>query len=175
MPVKTKYSIFAREYVKDCNGTRAAVAAGFSAKSAHVTATRLLKNAKVQAEIAKLQQKIEQKLDLSVERLFEELGRIALLDPAKFYDAAGNLIPIPQLDDDSRRALAGMDIEEAYEHFGKGQAKPVGQVKKIKFWDKGLAIERLLRYKHRIGDKVEVPGLEKLADVLAAARQRAGK
>ena len=167
-----RHRLFVREYLKDLNGTRAAIAAGYSERSAHVLATRLLKNAKVSEAIEKAFAEREKALDCGLDRLFTELSRIALLDPGKFYDESGNLIPIPELPEDSRRALAGMEIEEAYEHFAKGQAKPTGVVKKIKFWDKGLAIERLLKYKHRIGDKVEIPGLDSLAEVLAEARQR---
>ena len=170
-----RHRLFVREYLKDLNATRAAIASGYSQKTARSIGSELLTNPDIAQAVAEGFQKRETELDLGVDRLFKELGRIALLDPAKYYDESGSLVPIPKLDEDSRRALAGMEIEEAYEHFGKGQAKPIGQVKKIKFWDKGLAIERLLRYKHRIGDKVEVPGLEKLADVLAQARQRAGK
>jgi phage terminase small subunit len=39
-----KRAIFLREYLIERNGTRAAIAAGFSAKSAAVTASKLLKN-----------------------------------------------------------------------------------------------------------------------------------
>jgi len=170
-----RHRLFVREYLKDLNATRAAKASGYSAKTAGQIGQALLKKVEIAEAVQRGYSEREDKLDLGLDRLFAELGRIALLDPAKYYDESGSLLPIPKLDEDSRRALAGMEIEEAYEHFGKGQAKPIGQVKKIKFWDKGLAIERLLRYKHRIGDKVEVPGLEKLADVLAQARQRAGK
>ena len=50
-----KRAIFVREYLIERNGTRAAIAAGFSAKSAAVTASKLLKNPKIQAELTRLQ------------------------------------------------------------------------------------------------------------------------
>jgi len=40
---------FVQEYLKDFNGTQAAIRAGYSPKSAHVQANRLLKSDKVQA------------------------------------------------------------------------------------------------------------------------------
>src|SRR4051812_6766542 len=40
-------AIFVAEYVKDGNGTQAAIRAGYAAKSAHVAAYRLLKDDKV--------------------------------------------------------------------------------------------------------------------------------
>lgn len=51
---------FIEEYVIDCNGAQAAERAGYSPKSARVTASRLLSIANVQAEIkAKLDEKAE--------------------------------------------------------------------------------------------------------------------
>jgi phage terminase small subunit len=43
---------FVHEYVRDLNGTRAAIAAGYAEKSAYVTASRLLRKAKVRDRIA---------------------------------------------------------------------------------------------------------------------------
>lgn len=49
--VPDKEDIFALEYLKDFNGTQAAIRAGYAKKSAHVTASRLLKKAKVSRAI----------------------------------------------------------------------------------------------------------------------------
>src|ERR1039457_7228614 len=46
-----RHEISEHEYCIDLNGTRAAIAAGYSPRSASVAAARLLKNAKVRAEI----------------------------------------------------------------------------------------------------------------------------
>jgi phage terminase small subunit len=46
-----KREAFAIEYTVDFNGTRAAIRAGYAESSAHVTASRLLKDAKVLARI----------------------------------------------------------------------------------------------------------------------------
>jgi Terminase small subunit len=45
---------FAREYLLDLNGTRAAVAAGFSANTAAQAASRMLRNVKVRALLKQL-------------------------------------------------------------------------------------------------------------------------
>ena len=42
--VRAKQSRFVREYAVDCNGAAAAVRAGYSPRSAKVTASRLLTN-----------------------------------------------------------------------------------------------------------------------------------
>jgi len=45
---------FAREYLLDLNGTRAAIAAGFSAKTPAQAASRMLTNVKVRALLKQL-------------------------------------------------------------------------------------------------------------------------
>jgi phage terminase small subunit len=45
---------FAREYLLDLNGTRAAIRSGYSAKTAPQAASRMLKNVKVRALLKEL-------------------------------------------------------------------------------------------------------------------------
>lgn len=47
---------FIGEYIKEQNATKAAIGAGYGEKAAHVTGSRLLKKAKVLAEIRRIQQ-----------------------------------------------------------------------------------------------------------------------
>lgn len=163
---------FVQEYLIDLNATQAAIRAGYSARSAEVTGSRLLGDAKVAAEIAKRNQKRIEKLDLSAERVLGELMRLAFFDPRKFWNEDGSLKKITELDDDTARALQGFEVEKLYEHFGKGQATESGTVSKIKMADKGLNLERLGRHLKLFTDKVEVSGLDGLAERLARARQR---
>ena len=51
-----KQERFVEEYLIDLNATQAAIRAGYSAKAAHVTGSRLLTNAKVAAAIAAAKQ-----------------------------------------------------------------------------------------------------------------------
>ncbi len=69
----SRHEFFAREYVKDLNGTRAAIAAGYAKKSAHVTTSELLSKPKVQRMVANLTKKHADKLDLSAEKVLSEL------------------------------------------------------------------------------------------------------
>ncbi len=70
----SRHEIFAREYVKDLNGTRAAIATGYAKKSAHVTASQLLSNPKVKELLAELTKKHADKLDLTAEKVLSELS-----------------------------------------------------------------------------------------------------
>ena len=166
-------AIFAREYVLDLNGTRAAIAAGYSEKGADVAAARLLGNARVKALISELTKKHCDKLDISAERILKELARLAFLDPRKLFDEAGNLKPIGQVEEDTARAIAGLDHQQLFEHFAKGQAKHVGTTHKVKLADKTRALELLGRYQKLFADTVELKASEELANLIAEGRKRA--
>jgi phage terminase small subunit len=65
--------IFAEEWVKDRNGKRAAIAAGFTERSAEVTASRLLRNAKVKAYIDELLAEASKRRKESLDDILNEL------------------------------------------------------------------------------------------------------
>ncbi len=53
--------LFAREYLLDLNGTRAAIAVGYSSKTAAQAASRMLRKAKVRALLAQLTERLLEK------------------------------------------------------------------------------------------------------------------
>lgn len=170
-----KIKLFVAHYLADPerNATKAAIAAGYAEKSAHVTASRLLKNPKVQELLQAKTEKIAAKLDLSVEKVLEGLARLAFFDARKFWNEDGSLKNITELDEETAFALQGFDVEKLYEHFGKGKAAEKGTVTKIKIADRGINLERIGRYFKMFTDKVEHTGLEAFAEELQKARLRA--
>lgn len=150
-----KELLFAAEYVANgSNGTKAAISAGYAEKSAHVTASRLLRKPKVAAEIERLQLKHSGKLGITTDRVLGEIAKLAFMDPRKFFNADGSPKDITELDDDTAASLAGMEVAEMFE--GSGEARKfVGFVKKFKLADKGINLERLGRHLKLFTDKVE--------------------
>lgn len=140
--------IFARIIAADPeeNITKAALSAGCTPKSAHVVGFRWLKLDKVQDEIARIRSQKVIKLDISAEKVLRELARLAFLDPRKLFAEDGSLKPINELDDDTAAAIAGVEYEKLFEHFGKGQAKHVGTTTKVKLINKTAALEMLGKY-----------------------------
>lgn len=65
--------IFAEEWVKDRNGKRAAIAAGYAERSAEVTASRLLRNANVKAYIDELLLEAQKRRKESLDDILNEL------------------------------------------------------------------------------------------------------
>ena len=78
LPVK--HAIFVAEYLVDCNGTAAATAAGFSKKTSHSVASRLLRNAKVRRAINEGQRLRSVRLGITADRIAVELANIAFAD-----------------------------------------------------------------------------------------------
>jgi phage terminase small subunit len=72
-----KRAVFVREYLVDRNGTRAAIAAGYTPRSASVTSCRLLKNAKVQAEVSQATEQRLERLEVTADAVIQELAKIA--------------------------------------------------------------------------------------------------
>ena len=71
---------FIEEYLKDLNASQAAIRAGYSEKTAGQSASRLLKDVKIQAEIAKAQRRAAKRNEVSLDRIIEEYRRLAFAD-----------------------------------------------------------------------------------------------
>ena len=68
------------EYLVDYKGGAAAAAAGYSPKTAHAQANRLLKNAEVRRAINEGQRLRSQRLGITADRIAVELANIAFAD-----------------------------------------------------------------------------------------------
>lgn len=83
---------FVEEYLVDLNATQAALRAGYAKSGASVEGARLLANAKIAAEVAKRQQKLSEKLGVTVESIVAELAKIGFADIRKAVKWNGHLI-----------------------------------------------------------------------------------
>lgn len=141
---ETREDTFCREYVIDLNGRRAAIAAGYAKKSAHVTASKMLRNAKVQAKIAELQKATADKLDLSAEKVLGGLSPLAFSNILDYVRIDKHGDPRPDLSNLTRNqgaALQEVTVDEYTDGRGKG-ARKVRRIK-IKLVDKVRALEML--------------------------------
>lgn len=84
-PLKNaKRERFAREYLVDRNGTKAAQRAKYSMKSAHVTASRLLSDDKVRARVDFLIGEQFTRVGLTADRVYDEIAAIAFGNARNF-------------------------------------------------------------------------------------------
>jgi len=89
-----KQKAFVEELPKNqWNGTKAAIAAGYSEKSGGVMACRLLKNPRVAAEIDKVkeryQKELEHETDITISEIVKRLNRVyhEAIDKGRYSDA----------------------------------------------------------------------------------------
>lgn len=72
-----KQVLFCKEYIKDFNASRAALAAGYSKQTAYAMGAENLKKPQIQGYINQITKKKVEKLDISAEKVIEEIAKIA--------------------------------------------------------------------------------------------------
>ena len=93
--LSAKRERFCREYVVDCNGTQAALRAGYSSSCAKVTAARLLTDDNVKARVAELQKKTAEKIELTAEMALRELMKSLKMNGQIIETESGEMIANP--------------------------------------------------------------------------------
>jgi phage terminase small subunit len=133
---------FAREFVVDFNGTRAAERAGYSPRSASSTASALLTYPKVQEAIRQAKEELAAKVGITAERTLRERGALAYSDLRKIFDEDSCPIPPHLIPDDIAPAIAAVDIDEKTFTDKDGNSTHT-KTYRYKLWDKNRALEAL--------------------------------
>lgn len=123
---------FAREYVKNGrNGTKAALTLpGITTEnSAAVLASNLLRNDKVQAEIARLEKKLEERTLITKERVLKELAVIGFADMKDYVEVLdGGIVhikPWKELPPDATRAVSKVKEKKTIRADGEGDGEGI--------------------------------------------------
>jgi phage terminase small subunit len=148
-----KQQAFVSEYLVDLCGAKAAMRAGYSPRTAKRAAYELLQKEEIQAALATAMQARQQRTEVTIDRVVQELARLAFHDIGKLFDADGAPLRIADLDEDTRRAVAGLEVVSV----GNSDAG-IGQVMKFKLVDKPKVLELLLRHLGAFTEKLEVTG-----------------
>jgi len=133
------------EYLIDFNAKAAWLRIFPKAKSADAQSSRLMRQ-----PIAReyLQERIEarrEEIGADAEESMRECRRIALADVGEAFNDDGSLKAIRDIPEDLRRTIAGFEVLEVWEGTGKDR-KFVGELKKVKFWNKDKEIETLFKH-----------------------------
>ena len=105
--LRPRQAAFVREYVgAGCkNAKHAAILAGYAGgASAEVTASRLLRNPKVAAEIEKGQGRLLRRHEISRDRVLRAIANIAFFDLGELFDKNSNLLPWSRIPPRARQA-----------------------------------------------------------------------
>lgn len=143
-----KQAAFVAEYLISGNATQAALAAGYSPKTAYKIGAENLKKPQIasllsqkQSVIAARQDERLAAMELTEERTAREIARIAYFDPRKMFHSDGRPKEITELDDDTAAAIGGLEVLEKFEGSGENR-RLVGVIKKYKISDKNSALDK---------------------------------
>nr|DAI64110.1 MAG TPA: Terminase small subunit [Caudoviricetes sp.] len=168
MALTDKQKRFCDEYLIDLNATQAAIRAGYSPKTAEQTASRLLRNVKVQEYIAKRQKELSRSTEITQERVIKELALIAFSNNADYahvvekkmqVEAGGALVDV--LDKDGKPVMYRTVEPVLTEELTEEQKRALAVIKKgrdgleVKSCDKVKALELLGKHLGIFTDKIE--------------------
>lgn len=143
-----KQSKFVSEYLISGNATQAALAAGYSPKTAYQSGAENLKKPQIAALLSQKQSIIAARQDerlaemeLTKERVAREIARISFFDPRKMFASDGRPLAVTELDSDTAACVIGLDVLEQYEGAGEDR-RLVGLIKKYKIADKNSALDK---------------------------------
>jgi phage terminase small subunit len=160
-PLSDKQRRFVAEYLVTLNATQAAIRAGYSEKTAGSQGERLLKNAEVQKSVQAGASKRLDKLELTGNRVLEEMARLGFSDVREWFDETGRLRPLHELGDNAAKAIASIEIVREKTTRKEGETEEVTveeRVVKVRAWDKVRALEMLGKYYGLLKDRVEHTG-----------------
>lgn len=168
-----KHELFCLEFLaRGRNAVRAyqAVYPGTTYMSAAACASRLIKDAKIQARILQLHNEQVERLKATADRVLMETGKLAYVNMRDFQDAEGNMIPLKDLDPELSAAIISYEVEKIYSGQGKDR-KIIGENVKIKLADKYKGLELLGKRLKVFTEKIEVKHTHSLEDLLEQAAQ----
>ncbi|NOQ31814.1 MAG: terminase small subunit [Helicobacteraceae bacterium] len=135
-----KQLIFCKEYLVDMNATRAIIEAGYSKNSAETQGSRMLRNVKVKAYIDKMTDDRAERLDITADRVLEEIAHIAFFDIRNIFDGS-SLKEVDKLDDKTARAISSVKSR-----IEKSDGENFAEVIEVKSNDKLKALDMLSKH-----------------------------
>jgi phage terminase small subunit len=144
----TKLRKFVRAYLKDFNATNAALAIGCSPKSAHVLGCRWLKKVKASGLYEEEANKVLEQAGVSVHNVVLELAKLAtsnISDYIKINEDGQADVDLAGLSRDQLAAIQEITVDTTG-GSGDGERRRVLRTR-FKLADKGMNLERLLKYK----------------------------
>lgn len=150
---------FAKEYIVDLNATQAAIRAGYSKKTARIQGCKLLTHPNIAEFIQKLKEKRAAKLEITQDRVLQEMARVAFSDLRKTLTENGHLKNPDEWDDDTAAAISSMEVVRNSRSGEDEDGNPeIEFTHKIKVYDKNSALEKLGRHLGMFNDKLDLTG-----------------
>jgi phage terminase small subunit len=169
-----KQALFVKEYLVDLNATRAAIAAGYSKRTAEAAGSRLLRHVKVGAEIEKQIAERKQRLNISADAVLQELAKIAfanMMDYVTIQEGEA-YVDLSKVTREQAAAIQEITAETYVDGYkGKGEEKKPIVVKRTRFKlaDKRASLELLGKHLKLFTERTETLDLNALFERMSAA------
>lgn len=143
---------FVEEYLRNGrNGTRAylKIYPHVAEETARSQASVLIARHSVCAYLAQRDEELRAKYRLTTDDVIKSLSQALHFDPAKLYNEDGSLKKVTELDEDTRMALAGIEVVEmagGAKISGGGIEHVPMYTKKLKWLDKNTTREQALKH-----------------------------
>ena len=139
-------------------------AKGWTVDAVNVEASQLFNRPRVRIRLAQMRAEQAKRTAVTSDRILQETARLAFSDARKLFNARGELLHPSEWPDDVAASVAQMDMQldrvsqdtdtEDFDGDGKQISrtrvttvlKSETYTKKIKFWDKNSALERLFKH-----------------------------
>ena len=150
-----KQQLFAKEYLLDLNGTQAAIRSGYSPKSAGEIGCENLMKPEIQQAVQNEMDKRAFRIEITIDKVAQELGLLAFQNAKDFYDDEGNLIPVHKLPDHVSRTISSIEVVTQ-----KNGDEISEYTSKVKTCDKKGSLELLGRHLKMFTDNLNHSGGE---------------
>ena len=117
------------------NATQAAVAAGYSPRTARSQGQRLLTHVDVRQDLSEAAREVAAKAGLETKRTIQEVARLSYFDPLGLYGPDGQLLSVAEMPAETRACIASMDFD-----------RDTGRLVRVKIWDKNAALEKAMKH-----------------------------
>ena len=141
----TRRDVFAMEYVLNGgNGTEAYMAVYPKAKrtSAAANAHKLLRIAEVQDKVRRLRTANHDLAMVTYEETLQEIGKLAMFDPAEMFDEDGRLLPLTEMPEAARKMVH--EVEFTLQDYDEDYVRRMVKVKYGK--DKAKYLDMLMKH-----------------------------
>lgn len=157
-----KQKLFCKYYLISLNATESAIKAGYSKKTADVMGARLLVNVKVKKELEEMMNKRAEKLEISADKVIEEIAKLAFANTTDILDITDTSVKIKDLAELDTSCIAS--AEEVFDKDGNRLGV------KVRLHDKTKNLELLCRHLGLFKDKIEHSYDEKIENWLRGAK-----
>ena len=129
------------------NATKAAIAAGYSVKSAHSQATALMANPRVKRYLRKRMDDRKRRLEVNQDKVVSELGALAFSRPSEFVELVNGRLTVKDLDDVPLELQGAIkSYEPVFSTMGRSGIK-------VKFTDRVAPLKLIMQHLGMLHDR----------------------